>query len=219
MAVKPKLQISFRERDLGLGHILKEAAKLRKKPFVKAGVVQARGSKLREDGKKTVADIAQIHEYGAPAHGIPERSFLRSTRNKNEGKYKKLISRLGEMIFNPEDGMTVEKALGVIGQQFSADVKNTIRNNEAGLHGPTALKASTIRRKNAGKIEKAQGTVNRLEKKTKLSKGDKTRLHSAQDLIDTGGASVPLIDTAQLVNSLSYEVDMNDAGEGSGGHE
>lgn len=141
MARTPKVKVSITERDLGLGHLLKEAAKLAKKPYVKAGVTQARGSRIRADGKKTVADIMAIHEYGAPDAGIPERSVIRATQERNQSKYDAHIAILGEKILDASSHMTTEKALGLIGQEFVADAKNTIRNNEAGLNGPTPLKS------------------------------------------------------------------------------
>lgn len=212
MAARPKLKISFEERDLGMGHFLREAAKLRKKPFVKVGVTQARGSKLhtneRGEQVKTVADIAAIHEYGAPDVGIPERSFIRSTVSKNQPKYDGHIAKLAEAIFDAHKGMTTERALGLIGQEVSSDIKNTIRS---GINPP--LKRATIRRKNAAKIAGAEARVRGYEGKEKLTKSQKTSLFKAQDLIDTGGESTPLIDTAQLVNSISYEVAMQGQGD------
>lgn len=151
MGVRPKLKISFKERDLGMSHLLKEAAKLRKKPFVKVGVTQAKGSKLHIDPVskkqiKTVADIAAFHEYGAPDANIPERSFIRSTVEKNKDAYDSHIAQLHEKIFDADSGMTTEKALGLIGQEVTADMKNTIRE---GI--PPELKPETIARKNKGK--------------------------------------------------------------------
>lgn len=205
MAVKPKLTVNFKERDFGLSKILREAAKLRKKPYVKAGITQARGSKVREDGKKTTAEIAQIHEYGAPEAGIPERSFLRSTREKYQSKYDAHLKKLGDEILDSNSGMTTEKALGLIGQEYARDVKNAIRTGIA-----PALKESTIRSKNAGVIEKAKGKANALGSKFqaqgKLSKGEIRSFEKASATIQTGGSSVPLIDTAQMINAVSYEV-------------
>lgn len=209
MATRPKLTVSFTERDLGMSHFLREAAKLRKKPAVKAGVVQSRGSKLHVDprtGKavKTVAYIAACHEFGGENGVPPERSFMRSTKAKNESKYNAHIEKLGSQIFDAESGMTTERALGLIGQEYIADVKNTIR---AGIAPP--LKPSTIREKNAVEIGKAGAKVRGLEGKLKLSKADKGALFKAQETVDSGGDSTPLIDTAQLINSLTYQVVMD----------
>ena len=38
------------------------------------------------------AKIAAHHEYGAPAAGIPERSFIRSTFNEEKGKLEIIIA-------------------------------------------------------------------------------------------------------------------------------
>lgn len=208
MASRPKLVVNIREKDLGMGHFLREAEKLRKKPFVKVGVTQAKGSKLRPDGKKTTADIAQIHEYGAPDAGIPERSFIRSTVNKNQAKYDNHIEKLRDQIFDANTGMTTERALGLIGQEVSGDIKNTIRN---GIQ--PGLKPATIRRKNAGEIAKATAHLNASPSAKDFSKAGSARNERAQTLVDTGGESTPLIDTGQLVGSISYEVAMEGQGD------
>lgn len=210
MATKPKITVSFTLKDFGLKHILKESKKIARRPFVKAGIVQAKGSKLRRDGKKTVAEIAQIHEYGAPDVGIPERSFLRSTRNKNQARYNSHISQLRDQIFDASSGMTTERALGLIGQEYIADVKNTIRE---GI--PPPLKESTIRAKNAGEISKAKAHLAAGGSAKDFTKSGSARNDKAQALIEHGGDSTPLIDTAVTINSLGYEVVMEGQGSSS----
>lgn len=225
MVVKPKLTVNVWESDLGMSKILAEAAKIRKKPYVKAGITQAKGSKVRPDGKKTTAEIAQIHEYGAPDAGIPERSFIRSTVSTNQSKYDGQIASLRDQIFDANSDLTVEKALGLIGQSASSDMKKTIR---AGIQPP--LKEATIRAKNAGQIAKAEGTVRSLEKKYgqrayqdalknggrgkgRLTAKESQRLDKASETVATGGESTPLIDTAQMINALSYEVVLDGGSE------
>lgn len=211
MAAKPKLKVNITERDLGMRHFLSMAAQLRKRPFVKVGVTQRIGSRVRADGKKTVADIAQIHEFGAPKAGIPERSFIRSTVEHNQEKYNQHIEVMRDKIFDANSGIDVRKALSVIGQEVAADMKNTIRQ---GI--PPELKRATIMRKNAGQIEKAQSTLRGLERKAKFTKADIKRENKASDMVLTGGDSTPLINTGTLVNSLSYEVVMDGASQGAG---
>lgn len=38
------------------------------------------------------AEIAAVHEWGLPARGIPERSFMRSTWNEKKGKVEQIIA-------------------------------------------------------------------------------------------------------------------------------
>lgn len=145
MAGRPKFTVNIKEKDLGFAHLLREAAKIKKKPFVKIGVTQSKGSKLHvvpgsDKQVMTVADIAKIHEYGAPDANIPERSFIRSTISKNEEKYNAHIAKLRDKIFDGNIQMTTEEALGFIGQEISSDIKNTIRNNETGLDEVKPLK-------------------------------------------------------------------------------
>lgn len=174
MAGKPTITVNIWERDLGLGRILAEAAKLKKKPYVKVGITQDKGSKVRKDGKLTVAEIAQIHEFGAPSRNIPERSFIRSTVRAKQEKYDNQLESLSNQVFDANGKMTIDRALGIIGQSVSSDMKATIR---AGIS--PALSASTIAAK---------------------------------------GSDVPLIDTGQMINAISYEVEMDGSKDG-GGHE
>lgn len=212
---KPKLKVSFTERDLGMGHFLREAAKLRLKPFVKVGVTQKRGANLSTDGTKTIAYIAAVHEYGADKKvgkrhvKIPERSFIRSTVTRNQSKYDNHIEKLRDDIFDAHKEMTVERALGIVGQEVAADMKATIRAKIA-----PDLKPSTIFRKNAGVIAKSKAKVSSLEKKQKLSKTDKKMLDKHSEIVATGGESTPLIDKGQLINSISYEVVKDGTGDG-----
>lgn len=199
---------------------------MKRRPFVKAGVTQARGSAVREDGKITTAGIARVHEYGGGR--VPERSFLRSTLAKNQSRYDRQIAELRDQIFDGNSDMTVEKALALIGQSYSSDVKQTIRS---GIAPPLA--ASTIARKNHAQIAKAKATVSRLSAKAdrqgytaaqkasktfgpqqsgygqKLSLKDSLAHQKATSTVLTGGASTALIDTGQMINALSYEVVMD----------
>lgn len=234
MATKPKITVSFKERDLGLRRVLDEAAKLRRKPYVEVGIRQDKGTILRPDGKKTVAEIAAIHEYGAPGANIPERSFIRSTVKENENKYNGQIEYLKDLIFTPDAKMTTERALGLIGMEVSSDIKNAIRE---GLDPP--LKDTTIRQKNAGVIRKAKSTISGLDSKASsrgykaaqkasgaegpqrhagpgmLTQKETDRYSAAKQTVLTGGASTPLIDTATMIRSIDYKVEMDGKKGGS----
>jgi phage gpG-like protein len=117
---------------------------------------------LQENAKTPlkIAEIATIHEFGAPEAGIPERSMLRANDFKNKKKYLQVINRLTTEVF--EGKMKPINVLEVVGLMVVSDVKNRIRE---GIE--PALKPETIRRK---------------------------------------GSSKPLIDTGQLVNSVSHQV-------------
>lgn len=229
MAVqRPKIQVSITERDLGLGKLLRTADELAKKPYVKAGFTGERGAAMEKGSKKTVAYIMKSHEYGATIKlpsgkefQIPERSFMRSTKAKNQDKYNNHLQQLAVQLLDGSSKMTVQRALGLIGQEYIADVKTTIKSQI-----PPPLKAATIARKNKRLIKKAKATVDALHgklaskavketakygvaKQQRLSDHDKNRLNAAAEIIMTGGRSTPLINTGQAINSLSYKVEMD----------
>lgn len=96
-----------------------------------------------DDGSEapyTVAQIAAVHEFGAPNAGIPERSFLRAGIARNVSKYKALNRKsiLGIL----KGTTTMEQGLGLLGELAKGDVQSEIRNGD---HAP--LKESTINRK------------------------------------------------------------------------
>ncbi len=125
---------------------------------VKVGVLG--GGAKATGGKISLAQLAAIHEFGAPSVNIPERSFIRGTFKESREKLEHLAERLARGILS--DKISVQRALEMLGTWAVAAIQARIR---AGI--PPALKAATIARK---------------------------------------GSSIPLIDTGQLLNSISYEV-------------
>lgn len=114
----------------------------------------------RRDEEITNVELAVIHEYGAPAANIPERSFIRSTAVVNRATYLAMFrGGLPKVLAHK---LQINTLLGLVGAKMAADMKNTI------THGDLApLAPSTIERK---------------------------------------GSSRPLVDTGQLLNSITWAV-------------
>ncbi len=75
---------------------------------------------------------------------IPERSFLRSTFDKNALTYAGLLQKqVGRVI---DGDATPEQAVGIVGEKYLADIRNAIN---AGI--PPKLARSTVRRKGSSK--------------------------------------------------------------------
>jgi phage gpG-like protein len=131
-------------------------------PHVRVGVLADKGGSAGHgDGGMTVLQVATIHEFGAPAAGIPERSFIRSTATNKEPEAAKMAERLAKAVV--EGRMKPEKALDIYGTWFAAEVKKTITEQDI----PPPLQPETIERK---------------------------------------GSSKPLVDSGQLVQSITHEV-------------
>lgn len=103
---------------------------------VKVGVPQNKSS--RTDGINN-AQLAYIHENGAPANGIPPRPFLGVGVKNAMPKVAKTLEVYGARAF--DDPAAFEKGLDAIGLVAQASVKKTI---VAGS-GFSPLKASTIK--------------------------------------------------------------------------
>jgi hypothetical protein len=116
-------------------------------------------SSAKEPDGTSTALIAAVHEYGN--EHVPERAFMRTSLQKNRGRYSALNGQNLKKVLN--GGMSVDAALGQLGLMASSDIKEQIKN---GSYAP--LKAATIKRK---------------------------------------GSSKPLIDTGQMRQSVTYELE------------
>jgi phage gpG-like protein len=127
--------------------LVKKVGRL-KDAHVKVGVLaSAGGAAMAGDGDITLVELAAIHEFGSPAAGIPERSFIRSTFRRGDvvEAMNKLLTANARAIIG--DKMSVSTALERLGAWGSAAVKGTIR--ERLTEGPEdqSNKPATIARK------------------------------------------------------------------------
>lgn len=133
------------------------------KAYVKVGVLEANGSAEVDGGDGlTMAELAAIHEYGAPRAGIPARSFIRNTFSDSEGaaKLKAFMVRTAKGLI--QEKLEVAQALNQLGAFAQSLIKKRIKE-----HIPPPLKPATVKRK---------------------------------------GSSTPLVDTGQLINSITWEI-------------
>lgn len=152
---------ALKDIDRGFADLKKVWKELSAGTSLKVGLLGDESPKNdREDGL-TNLEIGTIHEFGIPGF-IPERSFLRSSFDKNEEKYQGLLKAgMKNVALGKVPAKTVFEALGM---KIVSDVKNGITQG-SGI--PPPLAPETIARK---------------------------------------GSSRPLVDTGQLVASISYVV-------------
>lgn len=137
----------------------------------------AQGGDQQSANPISLIELAAIHEFGSPAAGIPERSFMRSTLQHKRPALNAAIDKfVGQGIKNLLDsdstsGAAVEaearRALAKVGQTAVAMIRATIRERATTGPEPQENSSSTIARK---------------------------------------GSTLPLVDTGQLINGLTYEV-------------
>jgi hypothetical protein len=133
------------DRDLGYKRISRQWKKLsRSAVFVDVGIQGPKASEpKRPKSKLNNVEIATVDEFGSRDGRIPQRSFLRSTFDENQRKYKKLMKRAGERAVL--DGVSVKAAFTIPGEAHRTDI---IRKIDAGIPPPNA--ESTLRRKRGG---------------------------------------------------------------------
>lgn len=133
--IKPT--VTIREVDKGLDELKKVLSDLKKgKSYVKVGVVGGSADTARADADGlTNAQLAAVHEYGAPERGIPERSFIRAPFAANRQQYIQQLRGLVAKVYRRQ--LSISRALGLMGAKISADLKNNITAGE-GVPPPNA---------------------------------------------------------------------------------
>lgn len=87
-----------------------------------------------------VAQVAAIHEYGAPAANIPERSFMRATMTEKSRRYRALLRTQFSHVLTGRQ--TSRQALDYFGAVVAGDMRRKITE----VRTPP-LKPATIRAK------------------------------------------------------------------------
>ena len=87
---------SVREKDNGHKALLKRIET--SKATLTVGIHEAEGGASEGDGDMTVLDVANIHEFGAPAAGIPRRSMIVDWSDEAEEKNRADLQKMGEAV-------------------------------------------------------------------------------------------------------------------------
>lgn len=124
--------------DSGL-RALEARLKLLDSMHVKVGVLASQGGNSDHGDGITMLELAAIHEFGSPAAGIPERSFLRRTFTFKKIGLEELQRKLAAAIVKGK--IAPYAAMHILGQWGAAQVKNTIASD---AHIPPPLKPATV---------------------------------------------------------------------------
>lgn len=150
------------------------------KTFVKAGVIGAKGDAQHEGEPITIARLAAVHEFGAViSHAgvqivIPERSFIRSTWAAKREDYFRHLRNAVKAVVDRR------LDLGQFPRMLGAIGMKIVSDMQTTIRSGIAPELSPMT----------------LAQRTKPDPGSK----AAQ----SGAGPIPLIDTGQLINSLSY---------------
>lgn len=106
------------------------------------------GAQAHKDAEISLLELAAIHEYGSPAAGIPERSFIRSAFKDQEARtsFLKVCSDLAGQVLNGKT--TAQKATRILGMHMVSLVKKRIMS---GPGIPPPNKPMTIKRKGSSR--------------------------------------------------------------------
>lgn len=169
------VKFALKDVDKGWRDLLKTVKDLRDGgSYVKVGV-QGDDAKVSA-GEMSVVKLAAIHEFGSRAANIPQRSFIRSTYKRNQRLYLQMLRALLAQVLKKGSGMTIERALSLVGAKMSSDIKRYVTEGE-GVQPPNT----------------PQVFLRKLMKNTR-------------GFNRTGMAPRPLVDTGQMINSVTWAV-------------
>jgi len=83
--------------------------------------------KKQVDDMSEIIKIAATHEFGAPSHNIPERSFLRTAYDENFTALQEFKKSRFALVVTGK--LTAKQAFAQIGEWFTNKVKEKIRSN------------------------------------------------------------------------------------------
>jgi len=106
---------------------------------VRVGILSDAPKKEREGatGKLSLAEVAALHEFGAPEAGIPQRSFIRATLDERKADIERLLVAVATRVAKGE--LTEEQGLQQVGAKVAGWVKARIAQGIA-----PALAESTV---------------------------------------------------------------------------
>ncbi len=112
----------------------------------------------------TVGDVASVHEFGAPAANVPQRSFVRSWFDERQDFITSTLRTQFTQVLAGK--RPIEQAAERIALAFEGDVKQRILRNI-----PPPLKPATIKRKGSSLALVDQGVLrNAIRAKVKVGK-------------------------------------------------
>ena len=112
---------------------------------VRVGVLEDKGAEVVEGADITMAELAAIHELGAPGAGIPQRSFIVSTFERQGEALRQVIAHVATEVL--AERTTLARGVGIIGAWAVGEIKRTITNRLTTGPEEQANKPSTIAKK------------------------------------------------------------------------
>lgn len=142
------MSASITDRDHGLKALVERIGNL-SKAAVRVGVLEDKGAEAKSESDEsksamTVIEVATIHEFGAPAAGIPARSFLRGTVDEQMAEIRADQHKIAVAVISGK--LDLRRGLDQLGARIAAKIQQRIAR---GINPP--LNARTIARKGSSK--------------------------------------------------------------------
>lgn len=133
------MAVKVKDKDKGLFAVL---ANVREMAGLEArvGIQGKDAAKVHKGTPLTMAQVGAVHEYGSPAAGVPQRSFLRATIDASPDLWTEELSKQLKRVL--KEGANPKQAFLVVAEKIRAAVIARIDD-----HIPPALADSTIARK------------------------------------------------------------------------
>ncbi|MCP3685998.1 MAG: hypothetical protein GY861_25415 [bacterium] len=134
------------DKDYGWKKIMRQL-KVADNSYTKIGVQSEDANK--EHGDSTLIVIAATNEFGTKKAGknrnvvIPERSYIRSSFDKNKRKYNSMISDSLNKMYKRK--LTFKKALQALGETAEQDIKGYM----TALQSPANASSTKLKKKGA----------------------------------------------------------------------
>lgn len=152
------------------------------------------GPRYAEDrGGQTVATVAAIQEFGAPAAGIPARPFIMPTVKAEKSKWKKIIATGVKKVV--KGTATAFDVLDAVGIQAESDMKTMA----ASIDSPALSPVTVILRKW------------RKDGRTITGKTVGQAAYAVKNGADVGSDNKPLNDTGYMIASIGHAVNKTEA--------
>ena len=173
--------MSVKDHDRGYAKIVAAQRKLKGKALTVGYHGDSEPYQKGQEEPITVPQVAAVHEFGSKNGRIPPRPTMRPTVDAKRNEYLRLAERLLRQAEMGE--IDLDTALGRLGVKVQADIKKAIVD----LQTP----------------ELAEGTIRKKKQRAGSTLAPGQAVQGDDVSFDTGN---PLIDTGQMLNSVTWRV-------------
>lgn len=121
------------EKDLGLNRIL-DQIKYLDGHCIETGFDEVSSNIVYEESGERLGDIAHKNEYGI---GVPERSFMRVTIERNQNEYLRLNENLLSEIY--QGNLSVNSSMKKVGDEVKENMKSAIVEFDTPRNAPATI--------------------------------------------------------------------------------